>query len=127
VFTGQLVGAELSAAYASMDVFVHTGEHKTFCQSCRRRSPVACRCWRPIRAVPATWSPRGTGYLRAVRDFEPSLRRAVQALADDDQRRHFGHAARRSVLRRTWPTVCDELLGHYAAARALQISTHEAA
>ncbi len=31
VFTGAKYGAELAAAYASMDVFVQTGEHGTFC------------------------------------------------------------------------------------------------
>jgi len=128
VFTGQLVGAELSAAYASMDVFVHTGEHETFCQSVQEALSSGVPVLAPDQGGPRDLvAPGHTGYLLAVRDFEPSLRRAVQALADDEQRRHFGHAARRSVLRRTWPTVCDELLGHYAAVQALQIRTHEAA
>ncbi|MFC6345424.1 glycosyltransferase, partial [Nocardioides hankookensis] len=33
VFTGMLRGDDLAAAYASLDVFVHTGDHETFCQT----------------------------------------------------------------------------------------------
>jgi phosphatidylinositol alpha 1,6-mannosyltransferase len=41
------------------------------------------------------------------------LRAAVVTLTDDATRARFGSSARRSVLRKTWTTVCDELLAHY--------------
>jgi len=118
VFTGQLVGDELAAAMASLDVFVHPGEHETFCQAVQE----ALASGVPVVAVDQG-GPRDlvvtgrTGYLVDVTCFAAGLRAAVTALAQDDLRRHFSLAARRSVLRRTWPAVCDELVGHYVAVQ----------
>jgi phosphatidylinositol alpha 1,6-mannosyltransferase len=40
----------------------------------------------------------------------------VSRLLDPAVRGRFGATARRSVLRRTWSTVGNELIAHYAAA-----------
>ncbi|MDT7657498.1 MAG: phosphatidylinositol alpha 1,6-mannosyltransferase, partial [Pseudonocardiales bacterium] len=65
-------------------------------------------------------APGRTGYL-VTPGTDPSdpaaasaLRAAVLRLWDDEVRARCGLAARRSVLRRDWATVCDELLAHYA-------------
>ena len=42
-FTGYKGGTELSKLYASLDLFVHTGAHETFCQT--------------IQEAPVQWCP----------------------------------------------------------------------
>ncbi|EFV12034.1 hypothetical protein HMPREF9336_03119 [Segniliparus rugosus ATCC BAA-974] len=114
VFTGELRGVALARAYASLDVFVHTGEHETFCQAVQE----ALASGVPVIA-PDEGGPRDlvahcrTGYLLPVADFERKLPSAVSSLADDEVRAKFSAAARRGVLARTWPRICDELLAHY--------------
>ncbi|MFD6105082.1 alpha-mannosyltransferase, partial [Nocardia salmonicida] len=54
------------------------------------------------------------GYLLPVDRFTELLPSAVSALRDAGQRGLFAAAARKSVLHRTWPAVCTELVGHYA-------------
>ena len=114
VFTGELRGEALAKAYASLDVFVHTGEHETFCQAAQE----ALASGLPVIA-PDEGGPRDlvshcrTGYLLPVADFERKLPSAVSSLADDEVRAKFSAAARRGVLARTWPKICDELLAHY--------------
>jgi phosphatidylinositol alpha 1,6-mannosyltransferase len=50
-----------------------------------------------------------------VAEFEAQLPGAVTHLIQ--ARSHYAPAARRSVLQRTWPAICDELLGHYEAVQ----------
>jgi len=120
VFTGQLVGEELAVAMASLDVFVHPGEHETFCQAVQEALASGVPVVAVNRGGPRDLViPGRTGYLVEVDTFAADLRAAVSALTEDGLRRHFSVAARRSVLRRTWPAVCDELVGHY---RAVQVA-----
>ena len=120
VFTGALYGEELAAAYASMDVFVHTGEHETFCQVVQEAHASGLPVVAPDAGGPRDLvAPYRTGLLLPVNEFEARLPAAVAHLLEERQR--YSPAARRSVLGRSWPVICDELLGHYAA-----VQSHEA-
>ncbi|MCZ4079334.1 glycosyltransferase family 1 protein [Rhodococcus sp. H36-A4] len=114
IFTGQLGGDELAQAFASFDIFVHPGEHETFCQAVQEALASG------IPAIgPDAGGPRDlithcrNGYLLPVDRFAELLPSAVSALASPKMRARFGEAARRSVLHRTWPVICEELLAHY--------------
>lgn len=112
VFTGALYGGELAAAYASMDVFVHPGEHETFCQAVQEAMASGLPAIAPNAGGPRDLvMPYRTGLLLSVDEFEGKLPAAVDHLIAERQR--YSVAARRSVLTRTWPAICDELLGHY--------------
>lgn len=114
LFTGALYGADLAAAYASMDVFVHTGEHETFCQVVQEALASGLPVVAPDAGGPRDLvTPCRTGLLLPVNEFEARLPAAVAHLLAERQR--YAQAARRSVLHRSWPVICDELLGHYEA------------
>jgi phosphatidylinositol alpha 1,6-mannosyltransferase len=114
VFTGALYGAPLAQAYASMDVFVHPGEHETFCQAVQEAMASGVPVIAPHAGGPRDLvTPMQTGLLLAVPEFEERLSAAVDHLIAERPR--YAVNARRSVLGRTWPVICDELLGHYEA------------
>ena len=112
VFAGALYGHELAAAYASMDVFVHPGEHETFCQAVQEAMASGLPVIAPNAGGPRDLvAPYRTGLLLSVDEFDAKLGESLDHLIAERQR--YSVAARRSVLSRTWPAICDELLGHY--------------
>lgn len=117
VFTGELTGSALSRAYASLDVFIHPGEHETFCQAVQEALASGVPSIAPDAGGPRDLViPGRNGMLLPVADFETRLGMAVDHLVQPATRSRFSAAARRGVLARTWPAICDELLEHYAAA-----------
>ncbi len=119
IFTGALYGPELAKAYASMDVFVHAGEHETFCQTVQEAMASGVPVIAPDAGGPRDLvAPMKTGLLLPVSEFAGRLPGAVDHLLAERQR--YSIAARRSVLSRTWPAVCEQLLGHYDAVQGLR-------
>lgn len=113
-FLGVLHGDDLGRAYASLDVFVHTGRHETYCQAAQEALAsgvpvVAPRSGGPIDVV----DDGVAGYLYTPGDGA-DLASYVDRLASDRlARRLMGLAARRSVRDRSWASVNEALLGHY--------------
>ena len=97
-----------------MDVFVHTGEHETFCQTVQEAKASGVPVIAPNAGGPRDLVvPMQTGLLLDVAEFEARLPTAVDHLLDERQR--YSAAARRSVLATTWPAVCQQLVTHYEA------------
>jgi phosphatidylinositol alpha 1,6-mannosyltransferase len=112
---GRLGGAELAAAYASFDLFAHTGCEETFGQTLQESFASGVPVVAPRAGGPIDLVQHGENGLLFEPGDDAGLRAAVERLgADAGLRARMGEAGRRSVLGRSWQTVCDELVGHYA-------------
>jgi phosphatidylinositol alpha 1,6-mannosyltransferase len=114
---GFLSGQALAAAYASFDVFVHTGADDTFGQCVQEAMASGVPVVAPAVGGPLDLvQPGRTGLLFAPDDVEDMRRQVSQLVENPQQRAEYGRAARETVLNRSWTAVCDELLGHYGSA-----------
>jgi phosphatidylinositol alpha 1,6-mannosyltransferase len=116
---GKLTGANLAAAYASFDLFLHTGTEETFGQTIQEAHASGIPVVAPRAGGPIDLVDHGTnGYL-----FDPGndlqLRAFVEALViDEPLRARMGEAGRRTVLGKSWASICGELVGHYESVVA---------
>jgi phosphatidylinositol alpha 1,6-mannosyltransferase len=117
-FTGTLTGVDLATAFASLDMFVHTGENETFCQTVQEAQASGVPVIAPAKGGPLDLvRPEHTGLLYDPADAR-SLRDAVQRLAlDANLRADFASNGLARVATRTWANVVDELITeHYIGA-----------
>lgn len=120
VFLGARFGTELAQAYASLDIFVHTGPHETFCQAVQEALASGLPVLAPAAGGPCDLVEDGVnGYLLPPgrEDFTEALVDRVERLRAPDARSAMAAAARESVLGRSWEAVCLQLVGHYHAVR----------
>ncbi|MBZ5733187.1 glycosyltransferase family 1 protein [Nocardioides sp. TRM66260-LWL] len=127
-FLGVLHGEELGAAYASLDVFVHTGRHETYCQSAQEALAsgvpvVAPRAGGPIDVV----ADRVAGLLYAPGDADELAAHVDRLTRDPLLRRRMGLAARRSVEQRSWHAVTTALVEHYRDVAGPDVAAVQAA
>lgn len=114
-FTGALRGEELARAYRSFDVFVHPGQHETFCQTIQEAHAsgvptIAVRSGGPVDLVREGVN----GMLLEVEGFEAQVIQAVEKVVD------FADPAviRASVEHQSWEAKTEELLQFYRQAKS---------
>lgn len=115
-FLGPKSGPELARIYASLDVFVHTGPHETFCQTIQEAHASGVPVVAPASGGPLDLVAHGVTGLLVPPDDADAVAEAVARLTDPGLRERMGLAARLAVADRTWTALGDELVGHYRAA-----------
>jgi phosphatidylinositol alpha 1,6-mannosyltransferase len=125
-FTGMLTGDALAAVFASLDVFVHTGEHETFCQTVQEAQASGVATLAPAVGGPVNLIRHGeSGLLYAPGDTDALRRSVMTAASDVVLRERLALGGRRRVRGRTWAKAVHELVAdHYGA---VAISTARAA
>lgn len=113
IFAGYQSGDDLARYYASLDYFVHTGKHETFCQSIQEALAsgvpvIAPNSGGPLDLVKHGW----TGYLIDTSNAV-ALNRAVNMLIHMQDPLILQQRTRESVIERNWQVVNNQLIGHY--------------
>lgn len=116
-FTGMLRGQDLARAFATLDVFVHTGEAETFCQTVQEAQASGVAAVAPAAGGPLDLiDPGHTGLLYDPADAGALHRHVARLVGDPALRRSLAAAALGDVAQRSWARVVDELVGlHYTA------------
>jgi phosphatidylinositol alpha 1,6-mannosyltransferase len=116
LFLGPKHGDQLATVYASLDIFVHAGPHDTFGNTLQEAAASGLPAVAPAAGGPLDLVADGvTGYLVQPGDADAIAAAVAKLAADPQLRAAQGGAARRRMLGRSWPAICDELIGHYQA------------
>jgi len=119
-FVGYQSGEDLARYYASLDIFVHTGKHETFCQSVQEALASGVPVIAPNFGGPTDLVKHGwTGYLIDTENSY-SLNHAVNQILQLAEPALMGARARESVIERTWLSVNNQLISHYTDLIAIK-------
>jgi phosphatidylinositol alpha 1,6-mannosyltransferase len=112
-FVGYQGGEDLARYYASLDIFVHTGKHETFCQSIQEALASGVPVIAPNTGGPTDLVNHGwTGFLIDTSNSY-SLNHSVNQILYSSEHRLMSERARGSVIHRTWESVNSQLVEHY--------------
>ncbi len=120
-YLGSLSGTDLATAYASFDLFLHTGTEETFGQTVQEAHASGVAVVAPRAGGPIDLVDHGVnGFLYDPANHS-SMRPFVEALVlDHHLRDRLGDAGRTAVLGKSWHRVCSELVGYYETAIGLR-------
>jgi len=113
-FLGFLTGDDLATAIASLDVFVHTGRHETFCQTVQEALCAGVPVVAPRSGGPVDLVAHGeNGFLWDPSDPASLAEHVGRIVHDEHLRLRLADRARASVVHRTWESVLSDLIGTY--------------
>ena len=125
VFVGYQSGEQLARYYASLDIFVHTGKHETFCQSIQEALASGVPVIAPNTGGPTDLVNHGlTGYLIDTAN-SLALSKSVTEILNNPDHEFMRIRARESVIDRTWNLVNRQLIGHYEELISQRVLTIE--
>lgn len=119
-FLGELRGKKLAKAYASLDIFAHTGTLETFGQTLQEAMATGLPVIAPAAGGPLDIVQQEvTGLLYSPYDNQ-ALRSAAERLIENPQERQsMGRLGRLAVESRTWDVLGKELVDYYKSAISL--------
>jgi phosphatidylinositol alpha 1,6-mannosyltransferase len=124
-FVGYQGGEDLARYYASLDIFVHTGKHETFCQSIQEALASGVPVIAPNSGGPTDLVKHGwTGFLIDTSNSY-SLNHSVNQILNSSEHRLMSQRARESVVHRTWELVNSQLVSHYKDLALSQAQQNE--
>jgi len=125
VFVGYQSGEQLARYYASLDIFVHTGKHETFCQSIQEALASGVPVIAPNTGGPTDLVNHGsTGYLIDTAN-SLALSKSMTEILNNPDHEFMRIRARESVIDRTWNLVNRQLIGHYEELISQRVLTIE--
>ncbi|GAA3673946.1 glycosyltransferase family 1 protein [Nocardioides ginsengisoli] len=126
-FLGLLHGDDLSRAYASLDIFVHTGRYETYCQSAQEALASGVPVVAPAAGGPVDVVTHGASGLLYRPGDGADLAASVDVLARNEAlRTAMGATAVQSVQRRSWWAINEQLVAHYRAVIGARVGVRAA-
>lgn len=118
-FLGSRSGEDLARAYATFDVFVHTGTKETFGQTLQESAAAGLPVVAPAVGGPLDLVEHGRSGFLFDPDVRGDLARWVTEIVESPTLREaMGQAGPAMVAGRSWDSLTTQLVGHYERAIA---------